>query len=333
MLLRRVARPGDSVADRVAFVDPLAEILALTTLQTAGATIRPPPAETHARLRRGLTRTDWRQDEQRIEGRRASTRLFADRFLTTRLIVTLGGTARAVRQRRELRRRRARRGRAGRAPPPHPARDRAEDRAAGCARCSQPVWPVMLAAVGALLFVSASMTAEVSYVKDVLGAGDAGYAMFAASTLGIVLGALALPQRVRRRDAAFALLALGVPGFGIAAQTVWAVLPAALAGYLVGGVGHGLKNALVRTVIAERVANAAHGRAFAAYNAARNAAELGALGPAARSSAGRRAQRARDRRPRPDDRRAGRPRGATPPAAAAGERRLLPRLQPSPHDA
>ena len=33
----------------------------------------------------------------------------------------------------------------------------------------------------------------------------------------------------------------------------------------------------MRTVIAQRVADAAHGRAFAAYNAARNAAELGAL--------------------------------------------------------
>ena len=51
----------------------------------------------------------------------------------------------------------------------------------------------------------------------------------------------------------------------------------ALAGYLVGGVGHGVKNALIRTVIAQRVPRARHGRAFAAYNAARNAAEVGAL--------------------------------------------------------
>ena len=140
--------------------------------------------------------------------------------------------------------------------------------------------PVVLAAVGALLFISASMTAEVFYVKDVLGAGDAGYAaMFAAWTLGMVFGALALPQRVPPAAmATVALAALALQGAGMAAQTAWAVLPAALAGYLAGGVGHGLKNALVRTVIAQRVASAAHGRAFAAYNAARNAAELGALG-------------------------------------------------------
>ncbi|HWT22910.1 MAG TPA: hypothetical protein VN213_05335, partial [Solirubrobacteraceae bacterium] len=41
-----------------------------------------------------------------------------------------------------------------------------------------------------------------------------------------------------------------------------------------------LKNTLIRTVIAARVPRNLHGRAFAAYNAARNAAELCALGAA-----------------------------------------------------
>ncbi|HSD76508.1 MAG TPA: hypothetical protein VLA98_03860, partial [Solirubrobacteraceae bacterium] len=58
----------------------------------------------------------------------------------------------------------------------------------------------------------------------------------------------------------------------------WAVLPAALAGYAVGGVGHGAKNALLRTVIGQRVPGRLHGRAFAAYGAVRNAAELAAIG-------------------------------------------------------
>jgi MFS family permease len=140
--------------------------------------------------------------------------------------------------------------------------------------------PVVLAAVGALLFISASMTAEVFYAKDVIGTSDAGYAtLYAAWMLGMVVGALALPQRVPPRAmAAVALIALAVQGLGMGAQAAWAILPAALVGYLIGGVGHGVKNALVRTVIAQRVPNARHGRAFAAYNAARNAAEVGALG-------------------------------------------------------
>ena len=44
-----------------------------------------------------------------------------------------------------------------------------------------------------------------------------------------------------------------------------------------GGVAHGVKNVLLRTLIHERVPDALRGRAFAAYNGARNGAELGAL--------------------------------------------------------
>jgi MFS family permease len=123
------------------------------------------------------------------------------------------------------------------------------------------------------------MTAEVFYVKDVLHANDTAYAaLFAAWMAGMVAGAVALPQRVPKPAmAAVALIALAVQGAGMAGQTIVLALPAAFAGYVVGGIGHGLKNALIRTVIADRVPNSAHGRAFAAYNAARNAAEVGAL--------------------------------------------------------
>jgi MFS family permease len=46
---------------------------------------------------------------------------------------------------------------------------------------------------------------------------------------------------------------------------------------VLGGVAHGVKNVLLRTLIHERVPDALRGRAFAAYNGARNGAELGAL--------------------------------------------------------
>jgi hypothetical protein len=64
----------------------------------------------------------------------------------------------------------------------------------------------------------------------------------------------------------------------MAGQAAWAVLPVALTGYLVGGLGHGVKNVVLRSLIALRTPEAVHGRAFAAYNAARSTAELGALG-------------------------------------------------------
>ncbi len=136
----------------------------------------------------------------------------------------------------------------------------------------------VLAAVAGLLFVSASMTAEVFYVRDVVGAGGAGYALvFASWTAGMVAGALAVAPKVKA-IAAGAMLALALQGAGMAAAACWAVLAWVMAGYAVGGVGHGVKNVLMRTLIQERVAPDAHGRAFAAYGAARNTAELGALG-------------------------------------------------------
>ena len=75
--------------------------------------------------------------------------------------------------------------------------------------------PVVLAAVGALLFISASMTAEVFYAKDVIGTTDAGYAvLYAAWMLGMAVGAIALPQRVPPAAmAAVALVALGIQGW------------------------------------------------------------------------------------------------------------------------
>jgi sugar phosphate permease len=47
--------------------------------------------------------------------------------------------------------------------------------------------------------------------------------------------------------------------------------------WTIAGVGHGTKNTLARTLIQERVPDRLHGRAFAAYNAMRNGAELVAL--------------------------------------------------------
>ena len=44
-----------------------------------------------------------------------------------------------------------------------------------------------------------------------------------------------------------------------------------------GGLAHGLKNVMFRSLIHVRVPDRLHGRAFAAYNGIRNSAELGAF--------------------------------------------------------
>jgi hypothetical protein len=46
---------------------------------------------------------------------------------------------------------------------------------------------------------------------------------------------------------------------------------------LMGGLAHGLKNVMFRSLIHVRVPDRLHGRAFAAYNGIRNTAELGAF--------------------------------------------------------
>ena len=138
----------------------------------------------------------------------------------------------------------------------------------------------LVAAVGALLFFSMSISAEVFYVTDVLRAGDAAYGLLIASwTVGMVAGAVGLARRVPPGALAVAALAgVAVQGAGIAGAAAAGVLWAAFAGFTLGGVAHGVKNVLLRTLIHQRVPEALRGRAFAAYNAARNAAELGALG-------------------------------------------------------
>ncbi len=145
---------------------------------------------------------------------------------------------------------------------------------------ADPVLRVTLAAaVGALLVVSATLTVEVFYVRDVVGGSGAAYALVVAAWMaGLVVGASALARRVPARlAAAGALVALAVQGAGIGLQAAWAIVPVAVAGFLVGGVGHGVKNVLLRTLLTVRVPAAVHGRAFAAYNAARTSAELAAL--------------------------------------------------------
>jgi MFS family permease len=134
-------------------------------------------------------------------------------------------------------------------------------------------------AIAALAVFSMSATAEPFFVTDVLGAGSLGYGVLLTSwTLGMTAGAAGLAHRVPRgRLAAGALAAVVLQGAGIAGAALAPVLWLALIGFVFGGVAHGAKNVLLRTLIHERVPDALRGRAFAAYNGARNGAELGAL--------------------------------------------------------
>jgi hypothetical protein len=138
---------------------------------------------------------------------------------------------------------------------------------------------VMAVVFVSLLFMSASIAAEVFFLKGDLGVGNAVYgALFASWTVGMVLGALVVARRVPVGALAPAVLvAVAVQGAGLGLPTAWLAVGFAGAMWLVGGVGHGVKNVLARTLIAQSVPAAVHGRAFAAYNGLRNGAELVAL--------------------------------------------------------
>ena len=130
-------------------------------------------------------------------------------------------------------------------------------------------------AVAALALFSISATAEPFFVTDVLGAGSLAYGvLLSAWTVGMAAGSAGLAHRVGRTQlAAGGLAAVVVQGLGIAGGALAPVVWAALIGFSLGGVAHGVKNVLLRTLIHERAPEALLGRVFAAYNGARNGAE------------------------------------------------------------
>ena len=138
---------------------------------------------------------------------------------------------------------------------------------------------VMGVAFVSFLFFAASTPAEVFFARDDLGSGEVGYgALITAWTVGMGIGATVVARRVPKRALALgALVAIAVQGAGMAGATAYLALAAAVAAFLVGGVGLGAKNVLLRTLVHERVPARMHGRAFATFNGVRNGADLAAF--------------------------------------------------------
>jgi predicted MFS family arabinose efflux permease len=137
----------------------------------------------------------------------------------------------------------------------------------------------MTVAFTSLLFMSAVWVGEIFFVKDVLERGDTAYGLFMSVwTVGMALGALLLSVRVAAAAvAATGLAAAAVQGAALALPALWLAFAFFVACAFVGGVAHGIKNVMFRSLIHVRVPERLHGRAFAAYNGIRNGAELGAF--------------------------------------------------------
>ena len=138
---------------------------------------------------------------------------------------------------------------------------------------------VMWVVFVSLLFMTATVTAEVFFLREDLEVGETLYGLiFGTWVVGMAFGALVIARRVPKQALALGTLV------GVGMQSVGVGLPAAVlaawfcaALWLVGGMAHGTKNVLARTLIQERVPERVHGRAFAAYNGLRNGAELIAI--------------------------------------------------------
>jgi len=130
-----------------------------------------------------------------------------------------------------------------------------------------------------LLFMSASIPADLLYVQNVLGLENIGFGIvLSAWTVGMLAGANVVARRVSLGGlATAAMVGVTVQGLGKFLTPFWLVFGFMVVMYFVGGIGHGVKNVTSRTLIHTRVGPERHGRAFAAWNGVRNAAEIGAL--------------------------------------------------------
>ncbi|HEY7179708.1 MAG TPA: MFS transporter [Gaiella sp.] len=163
-------------------------------------------------------------------------------------------------------------------PAEHEARRRARD-GIGFLFADRLVALMVVVVFVSLLFMSASIPADLVYVQDVLGIENIGFGVvLSAWTVGMLVGSNVVARRVSLGGlAAGAMIGVTVQGLGKFLSPFWLVFGFMVVMYFVGGVGHGLKNVTSRTLIHARVAPERHGRAFAAWNGVRNAAELGAL--------------------------------------------------------
>lgn len=165
--------------------------------------------------------------------------------------------------------------------PPHPEAEeggRARD-GIGFLFADRTLALVMTIAFASLLFMSAIWVGELFFVQDVLEMGDVTYgAMLSFWTVGMAFGALLLSPRVAAAAlATVGLAAAAAQGLALALPALWLSVAFYFACSFAGGVAHGLKNVLFRSLIHVRVPEHLHGRAFAAYNGIRNTAELGAF--------------------------------------------------------
>ena len=96
-----------------------------------------------------------------------------------------------------------------------------------------------------LLFMSASIPADLVYTEDVLGVEDIGIGIVVSAwTLGMLIGSNVVGRRIPLGAlAAAAMVGVTVQGLGKFIAPFWLTFGFMIVMYVFGGVGHGIKNA------------------------------------------------------------------------------------------
>jgi predicted MFS family arabinose efflux permease len=128
-------------------------------------------------------------------------------------------------------------------------------------------WSVVVTAIAVACMVVDNVAAPFRFI-DQLHTGSSGYGFY-LSLWGV--GSLAGAQLPRRIPAATmpAALALGnaVSGLGVVGIGVAPMLSVALCASVFGGIGNGIANVAVSSLVSQRVAETERGRAFASVSA------------------------------------------------------------------
>ena len=126
---------------------------------------------------------------------------------------------------------------------------------------------LVLTSGAVMLVAGATNVAELVLASEQLGGGRSGFALLvAAFGCGMLIGALLAPRNhdaLRRRY----LLAIALLGAGLLATAIAPMLPLAMLGFSVAGIGNGLFLVTVRVLMQKLIPEAAHGRAFGLLDA------------------------------------------------------------------
>ena len=126
---------------------------------------------------------------------------------------------------------------------------------------------LVLTSGAVMLVAGATNVAELVLASEQLGGGRSGFALLvAAFGCGMLTGSLLAPRNhdaLRRRY----LLAIALLGTGLLATAIAPILPLAMLGFSVAGIGNGLFLVTVRVLMQKLIPEAAHGRAFGLLDA------------------------------------------------------------------